>query len=214
MRMPEGSGAVRPSGRSRCAGQPGHRRPPHRRDRPGSRHVRADHPVTGEFERAASALENPPDRRHLRAFSPTSFITQRDGSCRRNSAHGWLTHLGGRLRMPVHSWEPVESHRRPTSGHIEPIGAFDSSVLPGIQTQPDTSTDIRNLVRIGWSSLSNLEPMDHKSGYGFPCVSMAAYLDRSGARLIEGDRHDQIAQPMRRHHHRGQRRPPDRASAG
>jgi hypothetical protein len=150
----------------------------------------------------------------LRAFSPTSFITQRDGSCRRNSAHGWLTHLGGRLRMPVHSWEPVESHRRPTSGHIEPIGAFDSSVLPGIQTQPDTSTDIRNLVRIGWSSLSNLEPMDHKSGYGFPCVSMAAYLDRSGARLIEGDRHDQIAQPMRRHHHRGQRRPPDRASAG
>jgi hypothetical protein len=29
----------------------------------------------------------------LRAFSPTSFITQRDGSCRRNSAHGWLTRL-------------------------------------------------------------------------------------------------------------------------
>src|SRR4029077_8234881 len=24
-------------------------------------------------------------------------------------AHGWLTHLGGRLRMPVHSWEPVGS---------------------------------------------------------------------------------------------------------
>jgi hypothetical protein len=51
--------------------------------------------------------------------------------------------------MPVHSRESlVGSHRRPTSGHIEPIGAFDSSVLPGIQTQPDTSTDIRNLVRI------------------------------------------------------------------
>ena len=40
------------------------------------------------------------------------------------------------------------SHRRPTSGHMEPIRAFGSSALPGIQTQPDTSADIRNLVRI------------------------------------------------------------------
>jgi outer membrane receptor for Fe3+-dicitrate len=64
--------------------------------------------------------------------------------------------------MPVHSWESlVGSHRRLTSGHIEPIGAFDSSVLPGIQTQPDTSTGIRNLVRIegvrGSNPLSSTE---------------------------------------------------------
>ena len=50
--------------------------------------------------------------------------------------------------MDARSLSLVGSRRRPTSGHIEPIGAFDSSVLPGIQTQPDTSTDIRNLVRI------------------------------------------------------------------
>jgi hypothetical protein len=28
------------------------------------------------------------------------FITQRDANCRRNPAHGWLTHPGGRLRVP------------------------------------------------------------------------------------------------------------------
>ena len=50
--------------------------------------------------------------------------------------------------------------RRP-SGHMEPIGAFDSSALPGIQTQPDTSADTRNLVRIegvrGSNPLSSTE---------------------------------------------------------
>ena len=50
--------------------------------------------------------------------------------------------------MPVHSWEPSGEPSSADIGHIEPVGAFDSSVLPGIQTQPDTSTDIRNLVRI------------------------------------------------------------------
>ena len=47
------------------------------------------------------------------------FITQRDASCGRNPAHGWLTHPEDRLRVPVHSWEPSGSHRRLTSGHME-----------------------------------------------------------------------------------------------
>jgi hypothetical protein len=47
---------------------------------------------------------------------------------------------------------------------MEPIGAFGSSALPGIQTQPDTSADIRNLVRIegvmGSNPLSSTEIPD------------------------------------------------------
>jgi hypothetical protein len=72
-----------------------------------------------------------------RAFSPTSFITQRDASCRCPSTCG----------------SQVGSHGRPTSGHLEPIRAFDSSALPGIQTHLDTSADIRNLVRIEGSGV-------------------------------------------------------------
>ena len=43
MLTPEGSGAVRPSGRSRCRRHPGPRRPPHRRNTPRTnRHLHAD----------------------------------------------------------------------------------------------------------------------------------------------------------------------------
>jgi hypothetical protein len=77
-----------------------------------------------------------------------SFIAQRDASCRCNPADGWLTYLGGRPRCPSTSGSQVGSHCRPTSGHMEPMSAFDSLALPGIQTQLDTSADVRNLVRI------------------------------------------------------------------
>jgi hypothetical protein len=72
----------------------------------------------------------------LRAFSPTSFITQRDGSCRRNPAHGWLTHLGGRLRMPVHSWEP---NGEPSSADIRPHRTYWSVRFISLTRHPDTT---------------------------------------------------------------------------
>ena len=81
-------------------------------------------------------IQNPPISAALRTFSPTSFITQRDGSCRRNPAHGWLTHLGGRLRMPVHSWEPSGE---PSSADIRPHRTYWSVRFISLTRYPDTT---------------------------------------------------------------------------
>jgi hypothetical protein len=82
-----------------------------------------------------------------RAFSPVPFVTQRDTRCR---CTRWrLAELSGRsATVPSTRGSQAGSHRRPTSGHMEPNRAFDSLDLPGIQTQLDTPADNRNLVRI------------------------------------------------------------------
>jgi hypothetical protein len=50
-------------------------------------------------------------------------------------------------------WGAIVGRHQAT--HIGPIGAFASLALPGIETQPDTSADIRNLVRIEGVSSSD-----------------------------------------------------------
>jgi hypothetical protein len=83
----------------------------------------------------------------LRAFSSTSFITQRDVSCRCNpltvaDSSRWST-TGASNRG-----SQVGSHRRLTPGHTEPTRTFGFSALPATQTRLDTSADTTDLVRI------------------------------------------------------------------
>jgi hypothetical protein len=63
------------------------------------------------------------------------FITQRDASCRQPRSR-LLTHPGGRLRVPVHSWEP--SGESLSSG-IRPYGAYWSVRFMRITRHPDTT---------------------------------------------------------------------------
>jgi hypothetical protein len=49
-------------------------------------------------------------------------------------------------------WGAIVGRHQATSGLL---GAFASLALPGIETQPDTSADIRNLVRIEGVSSSD-----------------------------------------------------------
>ena len=91
---------------------------------------------TARYDRTTLTRQQRRRSAALRAFSPTSFITQRDGSCRRNPAHGLLTHLGGRLRMPVHSWEPSGE---PSSADIRPHRTYWSVRFISLTRHPDTT---------------------------------------------------------------------------
>lgn len=104
---------------------------------------RSSHPVTDRPDRSDQdenaqcwGSTRRADRGTARVLSDV-FITQRDASCRRNPAHGWLTHPGGRLRVPVHSCEPSGE---PSSSDIRPHGAYWSVRFMRFTRHPDKTT--------------------------------------------------------------------------
>ncbi len=92
-----------------------------------------------------------------------------------------------RRRGPHTGGSQVGSHPRPTPGHTEPIGSFDSFSLPGIQTQPDTSSVTMNLVRIegvrGSNPLSSTEFLQVRDLFPVPRPQLPRSVSDFGSDL-------------------------------
>ena len=155
--MLEGSGAVRPSGRSRCAGQPGRRRPPHRKDRPRQPACARRSPRSAWRRQSRQRPRFPSisalcaGARRLRLLSVTGFPSA--------SVLGWqgsrlpTDHVGmAKVSRPARCARPCRRQMRGFGRTVS--GSYQPSSLSRLSSMPKWWAISWMTVRRTWSSTS------------------------------------------------------------